>query len=215
MSVIWSNRRLHCLLNRPGANQRRHKAPRHWPLWGDSTGDPWIPLVDSPYKGPVTRRMFPFDDFIMLFVLNPGTETFSGYVRHPNEQFHLSHGRELMFVTSVKNVPKCLTLSTLEAHLVVFKSVIVHVSHWFQSQNIMQKIRWKAKAILPPIIKLFADGTKTNSLGLSISKVYPILKYQCSVYPSVFWERISNNLKKNNRVWKQSNLLPKMNNGIS
>ena len=33
------------------------KAPRHWPLWGESTGDHDI--------GPVTRKMFPFDDLIM------------------------------------------------------------------------------------------------------------------------------------------------------
>ena len=37
------------------------KAPRHWPLWGESTGDQWIP----PHKGPVTRKMFPFDDVIL------------------------------------------------------------------------------------------------------------------------------------------------------
>ena len=33
------------------------KAPRHWPLWRKSTGDPHI--------GPVTQKMFPFDDIIM------------------------------------------------------------------------------------------------------------------------------------------------------
>ena len=85
--------------------------------------------MDSPYRGPVTRKMFPLDDIILLCVFNLGTETFSGYVRLPNEQCHLSHDRELIFVTSVKNVPKCLTLSTLGTHLVVFMSVIVNVSH--------------------------------------------------------------------------------------
>ena len=30
------------------------KAPWHWPLWGESTVDPWI-----------LRKMFPFDDVIM------------------------------------------------------------------------------------------------------------------------------------------------------
>ena len=33
------------------------KAPRHWPLWGES--------VEFPHKGPVTRKMFPFDDAFM------------------------------------------------------------------------------------------------------------------------------------------------------
>ena len=37
------------------------KAPRHWPLWGIH----WRP-VNSPHKWPVTRKMFPFDDVIML-----------------------------------------------------------------------------------------------------------------------------------------------------
>ena len=38
--------RLDCLLNRcPGAYQKDIKAPRHWPLWGESTGDWWIPLT--------------------------------------------------------------------------------------------------------------------------------------------------------------------------
>ena len=36
------------------------KAPGHWPLCGNSPGS-----VNSPHKGPVTRKMFPFDDVIM------------------------------------------------------------------------------------------------------------------------------------------------------
>ena len=59
--------------------------------------------MDSPYRGPVTRKIIPFDDIIMLCVFNLGAERFSGYVRHPNEQCHLSHGSELMIVTSVKH----------------------------------------------------------------------------------------------------------------
>ena len=160
-STVWS-----------GANLRKLKAPRYCPSWGDSIGDLWIPPMDSPYRGPVTWKMFPFDDIILLCVFTLGTETFSGYVRHRNEQCHLSHDRELIFVTSVKNVPECLTLSTLGTHLVVFMSVIVHASHWYQAHNIMREIRWKAKAILPPTIKLIPDGTKTNSVGSSISKLY-------------------------------------------
>ena len=37
------------------------KAPRHWPLCGEFYRRP----VNSPHKWPVTRKMFPFDDFIM------------------------------------------------------------------------------------------------------------------------------------------------------
>ena len=44
-----------------GVNQRKHKAPCHWPLWGDSTVNPWIPHMDSPYRRPKTHKIFPFD----------------------------------------------------------------------------------------------------------------------------------------------------------
>ena len=37
------------------------KAQRHWPLWGAIHRWP----VNSPHKGPVTRKMFPIDDVIM------------------------------------------------------------------------------------------------------------------------------------------------------
>ena len=40
-----------------GAYKKNIKAPRHWPLWG---------TVNSPQKGPVTRKICPFDDAIML-----------------------------------------------------------------------------------------------------------------------------------------------------
>ena len=37
-----------------GTHKKKPKAPRHWPLWGESTGDKWIPLP----KGQITRKMF-------------------------------------------------------------------------------------------------------------------------------------------------------------
>ena len=36
------------------------KATRHWPLCGEFTG-----AGEFPHKGPVTRKIFPFDDVIM------------------------------------------------------------------------------------------------------------------------------------------------------
>ena len=58
VSIVWSTV---C----PGAEQRKHqssaslafvRAIHRWP-------------VDSPHKGPVTQKMFPFDDVIMYYVL--------------------------------------------------------------------------------------------------------------------------------------------------
>ena len=42
-----------------GADQRKHRAPRHWSVWGEITGDLF------PAQKPATRNMFPFDDVIM------------------------------------------------------------------------------------------------------------------------------------------------------
>ena len=52
-----------CLLNRLFKAQIKEniKAPRHYPLWGEFTGDRWIP----PHIGTVKRKIFPFDDVIM------------------------------------------------------------------------------------------------------------------------------------------------------
>ena len=54
----------HCLLNRLFKAQIKEntKAPRQWPLCEEIHRCP----VNSPHKGPVTRKMFPFDDVIML-----------------------------------------------------------------------------------------------------------------------------------------------------
>ena len=38
------------------------KAPRHWSLYGEFTGDRWIP---PNHQRPVRRKRFPFDDVIM------------------------------------------------------------------------------------------------------------------------------------------------------
>ena len=40
-----------------GVDKRNIKAPRHWPLWP----------MNFPHKGPVTWKLFPFDDVIMVF----------------------------------------------------------------------------------------------------------------------------------------------------
>ena len=43
--------------------QENIKAQRHWPLWGIH----WLP-VNSPHKGQVIWKMFPFDDVIMVSI---------------------------------------------------------------------------------------------------------------------------------------------------
>ena len=35
----------------PGADQRNIKAPRHWPSWGEFTGDQWKPRTEGQWRG--------------------------------------------------------------------------------------------------------------------------------------------------------------------
>ena len=44
-----------------GSAAENIKAPRHWPMWGEFT--------NSPHKVQVTRKMFPFDESIMMMQL--------------------------------------------------------------------------------------------------------------------------------------------------
>ena len=43
-------------------HQRKHQSPRSWPFVRGMRRSP----VNSPQKGPVTRKMFPYDDVIMI-----------------------------------------------------------------------------------------------------------------------------------------------------
>ena len=62
-----SNHQPHgCLLNR--LFRRRSKKTSKLRVTGLCVGNSPGP-VNSPHKGPVTRKMFPFDDFIMVFIL--------------------------------------------------------------------------------------------------------------------------------------------------
>ena len=60
---VWNHQPHDCLINRLFKAQMKEniKALRHWPLCGEFTGDRWIPCT----KGPVTRKIFPFDDVIV------------------------------------------------------------------------------------------------------------------------------------------------------
>ena len=59
---VSNHRRLACLLKR--LFRRRLKKTSKLRLTGLCEGNPSWP-VDSPHKGPATRKMFPFDDVIM------------------------------------------------------------------------------------------------------------------------------------------------------
>ena len=82
------------------------KAPRHWPLWGESTGDRRILLI----KGPVTRKMFSFDDVIM----NGAIMTAGCMTRHSHGlSWNRKSGPWDDMVTCVYNAPHFLLIASL------------------------------------------------------------------------------------------------------
>ena len=60
---VSNHQRLDCLFSRlfRCLSKENINASRHWPLWGEIHRWP----MDSPHKGPETRKMFPFDGVIM------------------------------------------------------------------------------------------------------------------------------------------------------
>ena len=45
------------------------KAPRHWPMCGEFTGDRWIPRTNGQQRG---KCFYLIDDVIMIFIEKPG-----------------------------------------------------------------------------------------------------------------------------------------------
>ena len=60
---VSNNRRLDCLFNRLFRCRLKKSPKLH--VTGLCKGNPPVTAVNSPHKGPVTRKMFPFDNFIM------------------------------------------------------------------------------------------------------------------------------------------------------
>ena len=65
------------------------------PLWGDSTGERWIPRtpMDSPHKWTLMRKMLPFDDVMMIYrypclLTEARTEWPTSCRRHVQIHFH-------------------------------------------------------------------------------------------------------------------------------
>ena len=83
-------------------------------------------LVNSPHEGPVTRKMFPFDDVIMI--LPDGLFLLPGYA--------MSHKYSPVFVIVFKIVIQCI-LIFLGIHVVYAPSGLLHwrwVNPWWRHQ---------------------------------------------------------------------------------
>ena len=65
--VVSNHRSLDCLFNSLCApTSKRHQSPHYWPFVRGIHRWP----VNSPHKGPVTRKKLPFDDVIMVCTIS-------------------------------------------------------------------------------------------------------------------------------------------------
>ena len=84
------------------------KTPRHWPLWGEP------PVTGGfPHKWPVTRKIFPFDDVVVIHIGIPGMKW-----RHKSYYFYF-HCQSCYFVVVVFEI-----LYTKSHTLVQSKSIL-------------------------------------------------------------------------------------------
>ena len=88
-----SNHQPHeCLLNHRGADQRKHRSSELLAFVGGIHRRP----VNSPHNWPVTRKMFPFDDVIMIWIMK-NKFTWRRYYIHPQgTDVHLYYLRTLL-----------------------------------------------------------------------------------------------------------------------
>ena len=59
------------------------KAPRHWPLWGEFTGDRWIPHVKGRWSGKCFHLMtssWSYNMFMMYYVISPVISRFIWFI---------------------------------------------------------------------------------------------------------------------------------------
>ena len=166
------------------------KAPRHWPLCREFTGDRWI----SPHKGPVTRKMFPFDDVIRHREGCPRIE-------RPLISSICPGGRCLTFLDarqsgrySVHGMFKCIPLNDnvafwqsvclwLNIHVIFFSTIMVFIlkklpdkfmhQHHVNADSISHWIRHFSQKWPPFVIFTY---TKTHANSVSASSLLPRLK---------------------------------------
>ena len=95
----------HCLLN--SLFWRRSKKTSKLRVTGLREGNSPVP-VNSPHKGPVTRKMFPFDDVIMI------CEVFYRFMQEINTYPSLVHS--CCITWSCNNMKSCRTLFSQDSY---------------------------------------------------------------------------------------------------
>ena len=125
-----------------GADQRNHQIPASRAfVWGIHR---WP--VNSPHKWPVTRKMFPFDDVIMLLFQTTSHSIYFMYIRHAHPQTYCP--RLMPGITQyVTYFTRNLTYTEQHYQMLNKMADILHTTFWkaFSGMKIMifwLKIHW-------------------------------------------------------------------------
>ena len=95
MTTISNHQPHGCLLNR--LFRRRSKKTSKRRVTGLCVGNSPVP-VNSPHKGPVTRKMFPFDDVIMHIQWNPSGKARDVSLKLQNLAHSMYHSLQIMCI---------------------------------------------------------------------------------------------------------------------
>ena len=121
------------------------KALRHWPLWGKFAGVRWI----TPHKGSVTRKMFPFEDVIMIadifkFIYYPGTHFTNNFSITSQIRWKIYSALiQLLVIISQQNLAHATT-AQLSCHVPNFVAITLLVLGWEQNEiSITFELWWK------------------------------------------------------------------------
>ena len=114
-----------------GADQRKHQSLRHWPfvrrihLWP----------VNSPHKGPVTRKMFPFDKVSMFVRISTVDYCVKFYYKGTNvniaNAFSFSHGIAQK-QTTIKKLSDSLTEYNLNIWYYLLNFIAVELNKYIR-----------------------------------------------------------------------------------
>ena len=123
--IVWHHQLLDCLLN--CLSRRISKKTSKLRVTGLCAGTGEFPgsPVNSPHKGPVTRKMFSFDDVIMLR-LHIRFENYHHLIPHDSHLFHLVYSGPLLTWFNL-NITENKKLHSLMYPLLKFHGAIVEI----------------------------------------------------------------------------------------
>ena len=155
------------------ADQRKHQSSASLAFVGGIHRG----LVNSPHKGPVTRKMFPFDDVIMCLVQRGGVKDVKKSVRVPPNNLNKTTNKP-----SYKNVTILHISPSENIHTFFYLRIQSTIHSWFMV-NVWG--RFETKHWPTPVTENYLTKTDfVNRWHLSFSDMWSMWGLPLNIYPS-------------------------------